>query len=133
MKDEKAIAKEILLEHLVSCLKTEVELKEKELEHERKVTKELESRIMFQIENGDLSQTQIDYLKACLSNQQLDTQHSSTSGINEPVLGDDIPKASDVAPDEGGRNMKPSDDVDDEMKKTYHQGESSKSGGADDA
>ncbi|KAG2262735.1 hypothetical protein Bca52824_069814 [Brassica carinata] len=90
------------LEDLVSYLKTEIEKKEKELDHIRKVNKDLDH----------LSQT-------------------------EPILGDDIPKASDVAP-EGGhsfrptgkRNMEPDDD-DDEMK-TY-EGESSKSGGADDA
>ncbi|CAH8312469.1 unnamed protein product [Eruca vesicaria subsp. sativa] len=133
---------ERILEQVVSYLKTEIKKKEKKLDHNRKLIKELESRMMFQIENGDLSQTQIDDLKAYLSSRS-GTQHPYPSVINESILGDDhdIPKASDdVAPEEGpslhpkGKgNMEPSDDVDDEMKKTYHQGESSKSGGADDA
>ena len=71
---------------------------------------------MFQIENG----RSLDHLSQ-----------------TEPTLGDDIPKACDVAP-EGGPSFRPTgkgnmepDDDDDEMK-TY-EGESSRSGGADDA
>uniref|UniRef100_M4CY80 Uncharacterized protein n=1 Tax=Brassica campestris TaxID=3711 RepID=M4CY80_BRACM len=96
------------LEDLVSYLKTKIEKREKELDHIRK--------IMFQIENG----RSLDHLSQ-----------------TEPTLGDDIPKACDVAP-EGGPSFRPTgkgnmepDDDDDEMK-TY-EGESSKSGGADDA
>ncbi|KAG2262747.1 hypothetical protein Bca4012_012685 [Brassica carinata] len=147
-----------------SYIKTKIKKIEKRLEHSRKVVQELEmDHLMLQIQNGrmlaDLSQTEVEKLKSYASKQitclerELGTEHPYTS-VDEPVLGDEIPKARDVAP-EGGpcfrpmasgtvylmdkwffdtpevQNTEPSDD-DEENMETY-EGESSKSGGADHA
>ncbi|KAG2262959.1 hypothetical protein Bca52824_070038 [Brassica carinata] len=147
-----------------SYIKTITKKIEKKLEHSRKVVQELEmDHLMLQIQNGrllaDLSQTEVEKLKSYASKQitclerELGTEHPYTS-VDEPVLGDEIPKARDVAP-EGGpcfrpmasgtvylmdkwffdtpevQNTEPSDD-DEENMETY-EGESSKSGGADHA
>ncbi|KAJ4883352.1 Uncharacterized protein Rs2_33445 [Raphanus sativus] len=119
------------VEDLESCLKNKIKEIEEEQEHTWKVIKKLKTQIMFPTDEvrslDDLSQPEIDDLSTKLGTQDL----------NEPILGGNIPKASDITPEGGpsfrptGRgNMEPSDD-DDEMK-TY-EGKSSNSGGADDA
>ncbi|CAH8382172.1 unnamed protein product [Eruca vesicaria subsp. sativa] len=117
--------------------KTRIENIQKELERMWKEFKDLQMDIlMLQLENGersiaDLSQTEVYDL---ISYKDIGTlqQYLDASVTNEPILGDDhdITKASDDVAPEGRGNMKPSDNVDDEMKKPY-QGESSKSGGVD--
>ncbi|KAF8096486.1 hypothetical protein N665_0307s0017 [Sinapis alba] len=162
-----------------SYIKTNTKKIEKKLEHSRKVVEELEmDHLMLQLQNGrmldDLSQTETEKLMSYTSKKimwlerELGTEHPYTS-VDEPVLGDEIPKAKDVAPEAGpsfppmgkgsvylmdkwflgnpelvqkhgdgthmasriNLNMEPSDD-DEEFMETY-EGESNKSGGADDA
>ncbi|KAL0736454.1 hypothetical protein Bca4012_012664 [Brassica carinata] len=122
---------------------------------------------------ADLSQTEVEKLKSYASKKitgltrELGAEHPYTS-VDEPFLGGEIPKATDVAPEGGpcfrpmgsgsvylmdkwffdtpevqkhgdgthmasriNLSMEPSDD-DEEYMETY-EGESSKSGGADDA
>ncbi|CAH8382135.1 unnamed protein product [Eruca vesicaria subsp. sativa] len=116
---------------------TEITKIKKDIDRMQKVSDELLAEVnhLISLRNGcgldGLSQTEIDKLTSDtrkkikgLSRQLRPRDHP----VNKPNL---VPRASDVAP-EGGRNMKPSDDVDDEMKKNHHQGESSKSGDVDD-
>ncbi|CAF2357948.1 agamous-like MADS-box protein AGL80 [Brassica rapa] len=115
-----------------SYIKTITKKIEKKLEHSQKVVEELEmDHLMFQIQNGrmlaDLSQTEVEKLmsyaskKITVLTRELGAEHPYTS-VDEPFLGDEIPKATDVAP-EG----------DDEEYMKANEGESSKSGGADNA
>ncbi|KAF2537296.1 hypothetical protein F2Q68_00023146 [Brassica cretica] len=122
-------------------IKTKIKNIKEELDHKRKVVKELEmDHLICDLENGlrsldDLSQTEVHDLKSYTSEKiawferEIGRRSQPSTSANEPILGDDIPKASDVAP-EGGPSSRPSGD-DDDMKTS--EGESSKSGGADDA
>ena len=115
-----------------SYIEANIKKMEKRLEHSRKAVEELEmDHLMLQIQNGrmlaDLSQTEVEKLmsyaskKITVLTRELGAEHPYTS-VDEPFLGDEIPKATDVAPER-----------DDEEYMKANEGESSKSGGADNA
>ncbi|CAN7069238.1 unnamed protein product [Brassica rapa subsp. trilocularis] len=142
MKELKAMAMARKTVDVESYMKTKIKNMEEELDHKRKVVKELEmDNLILDLENGcrsldDLSQTEVNDLRSYTSEKiawferEISRQSEPSTSVNEPILGDDVPKASDHVAPEGGPSSLPSDDNED-MKK--RDGESSKSGGADNA